>query len=90
MADLQTDTMTSSQDNTAHQATPDLTTTPVTRQIGRCKWFSKGYGFIQGLGDDKRDFLLPPQLGSLDTSEETDANEFRYLMRGETVEHGQG
>ena len=87
MDDLQTDTMTSSQDNTAHQATPDLTTTPVTRQIGRCKWFSKGYGFIQGLGDDKRDFFVHhTQLGSLDTSEETDANEFRYLMRGETVE----
>ena len=77
MSDLQTDTMTTLQNDTA----------TTTRQIGRCKWFSKGYGFIQGLGDDTRDFFVHhTQLGRLDTSQETDAHEFRYLLRGETVE----
>ena len=83
MSDLQTDTMTAQ--NETQQ--PETTTVTEARQIGRCKWFSKGYGFIQGLGDDTRDFFVHhTQLGSLDTSEETDAHEFRYLMRGETVE----
>lgn len=97
MTDLQTDTMTP-QDETdfTHDTqqqpetttlAPANTTVSEARQIGRCKWFSKGYGFIQGLGDDTRDFFVHhTQLGSLDTSEETDAHEFRYLMRGETVE----
>jgi cold shock CspA family protein len=96
MTDLQTDTMTpqdetdfthdTRQPETTTLAPADTTATEA-RQIGRCKWFSKGYGFIQGLGDDTRDFFVHhTQLGSLDTSQETDAHEFRYLMRGETVE----
>ena len=75
--------------DTSTDTTPSATTytAPATRQVGRCKWFSKGYGFIEGLGDDTRDFFVHhTQLGRLDTSEETDVHEYRYLMRGETVE----
>ena len=87
MADLQTNTMTSQDDTAVNPETQSLTTASEARQIGRCKWFSKGYGFIQGLGDDTRDFFVHhTQLGSLDAVTDANANEFRYLMRGETVE----
>ena len=87
-----TDTMTTPQNHTDLTSTIAETAMPsnteiAARQIGRCKWFSKGYGFIQGLGDDTRDFFVHhTQLGRLDASQDTDVHEFRYLMRGETVE----
>ena len=87
MTDLQTDTFSTPQDDNNDAVPLTEHTVAETRQLGRCKWFAKGYGFIEGIGDDTRDFFVHhTQLGHLDASQETDTHEFRYLMPGETVE----